>query len=227
MAPLDLRGVYFGGSRFHSNPGSLARISSRLYNFIVENQPQMAFGGIVLLFFTFFLLPANYQKRIKSISDIQMAYSRSNPYGNATQSRFLIWAAGYYIILDHPFGVGQGNVSEIFPKYKPPILLEDNVPHLHNNLLQICAQNGWIGLGAYLFWIFSYLITFFKFNRGKTDSTNLNWAFNSIFLAVFVWGFTEYTFSHQFMNIQFFLLGLQINIKNATHNFGFDLKQTL
>lgn len=164
----------------------------------------------------YFFLPQNYQNRINSIADIHSTYSQSNPYGNASQTRLLIWAAGWYIIKDHPFGIGQGNMGDVFPKYRPPQLVEESEPHLHNNFLQICAQNGWIGLAAYLFWIFSFFRKAFKYKSTDTEAYEMNWALLSIFSAVLVWGLTEYTFSHQFMNVQFFLLGLQNNLwKNS------------
>jgi O-antigen ligase len=168
-------------------------------------------GAIVLIILSYFLLPRAYQERIKSIGDIQMSYSASNPWGNSSQTRFLIWAAGWHMIEDHPLGVGQGNVSELFPKYKPYQLQDKNEPHLHDNFLQICAQNGWLGLAAYLFWIVAYGGTALRF-KGGLETAEWNWTFFCVFLSVLVWGLTEYTFSHQFMNVQFFLLGLQTHL---------------
>jgi O-antigen ligase len=91
-------------------------------------------------------------------------------------------------------------------------MAEPTEPHLHDNFLQVCAQNGWIGLAAYLFWVFSYYWTALRSHTSDKDSKDLNWALLCVFSAVLVWGLTEYTFSHQFMNVQFFLLGLQIGL---------------
>ena len=144
-----------------------------------------------------------------------MNYSQSFPSGSATQTRLLIWAAGWHIIEDYPWGVGQGNVSKLYPQYKPSVLDEPNEPHLHNNYLQICAQNGWIGLAAYLFWIGAYLWTSLKF-KGRPEGMEWNWAFVCVFVSILIWGLTEYTFSHQFMNIQYFLIGLQVILWKKT-----------
>lgn len=168
-------------------------------------------AGIALILLSFFLLPGEIRERIKSVGDIQMTYSRSNPWGNSSQTRLLIWAAGWYMIEDHPWGVGQGNVEELFPRYKPPQLQEVNEPHLHDNFLQICAQNGWLGLAAYLFWIAAYGGAALGF-KGGPEAAEWNWSFLCVFFSVLVWGLTEYTFSHQFMNAQFFLLGLQARL---------------
>ncbi len=172
-------------------------------------QRKWLLAGAGLLVLCYFLLPPALHERIRSIFDVSMTYSRSNPYGNASQSRLLIWAAGWYMIEDHPWGVGQGNVEKLFPQYRPPVLPEPTEPHLHDNFLQICAQNGWIGLGVYLFWIACYYWTAWRFKPRDIFSGNLNRALLCVFSGVLVWGLTEYTFSHQFMNVQFFLLGLQ------------------
>ncbi len=115
------------------------------------------------------------------------------------------------IIKDYPWGVGQGNLENIYPRYKMPNAdLEPTVPHLHNNFLQITAQNGWIGLGAYLFWISSYYFAALKLKSNEPETREVNWLFLCLYTSILIWGLTEYTFSHQFMNVQFFLLGLQV-----------------
>jgi hypothetical protein len=48
--------------------------------------------------------------------------------------------------------------------------------------------------------------------RGIGD-LELNWIFLSILTAILVWGLSEYTFSHPFMNVQFFLSGLQTGLR--------------
>jgi len=176
--------------------------------------------GALFLLGLFFVLPKDYQERIKSIPDISYSYTEHMKYGkddgkirNATNPRLLIWVAGVQIIKDFPFGVGQGNIEDIYPKYRIDNKdIEPTVPHLHNNFLQITAQNGWFGLVVYLFWIFAFYFEAFRFKSAEAEANQLNWAIVCIFSAVLVWGITEYTFSHQFMNILFFLLGLQVNI---------------
>jgi O-antigen ligase len=133
----------------------------------------------------------------------------------ANESRILIWLAGWEMIKDHPWGVGQGNVSVLFPKYvagTPIAQWEPEIPHLHDDFLQILAQNGWEGLIVYVIWIGAFGWMVFKFRPPDPTAQELNWTFFSIFIAVLVWGLTEYTFSHQFMNFQFFLLGLQTRL---------------
>ena len=180
--------------------------------------------GLLLMAGSFFILPTPLQERVKSVTELNLTYD--GPPGvmtiiNSSQTRVLIWVSGLKMIQAHPWGVGQGNVEKEFPKYRLYTLsgVENTVPHLHDNFLQILAQNGWLGLAVYLLWIFSYYRTAVLWKGADLGMRGLNWAFLSAFTAVLVWGLTEYTFSHQFMNIQFFLLGLQLNLwKN---NAGF------
>jgi O-antigen ligase len=177
-------------------------------------------GGVLILICLFFLLPSQYQDRIKSITDIHYSYTinmmdkaDNGKIANASQPRLLIWASGLKMIRDFPLGVGQGNVEDVYPRYRIPTNdSEPTVPHLHDNFLQIAAQNGWLGFAVYLFWIFAFYHDALRFKPSGPEADQWNWMFLSVFTAIWVWGLTEYTFSHQFMNIQFFLLGLQTNL---------------
>lgn len=58
--------------------------------------------------------------------------------------------AGVEIIKDQPFfGVGPGNVKEIYPLYREPDAPRFRIPHLHNNAIQIWAERGLLALAAY------------------------------------------------------------------------------
>jgi O-antigen ligase len=169
------------------------------------------FAGMFLIVIGISLSPKELQERVKSIASINLSYNDQHQINNSSQTRFLIWVAGLNIIKDHPMGVGQGNIEDIYPQYRIPNKdSEQTVPHLHNNFLQILAQNGWLGLVAYLFWIFAFYFEAFRFKSAVPEANQLNWTMVCIFSAVLVWGITEYTFSHQFMNVQFFLLGMTV-----------------
>ncbi len=169
-------------------------------------------AGLVILGCLPFLLPVTLQQRIRSIGDIWIHFGANHQIQSANNERVFIWTSGFKIIKDYPWGIGQGNMEDIFPKYRNPNSTEWIIPHLHNNFLQILAQNGWIGLASYLFWILAYFGSALSFKTEDTELKKLNWTFLCVFTAILVWGMTEYTFSHQFMNVQFFLLGLQIGL---------------
>ena len=59
--------------------------------------------------------------------------------------------AGVEMIKDHPvWGVGPANVKEVYPLYRRDDAPRFRIPHLHNNLIQLWAERGILGLAAYL-----------------------------------------------------------------------------
>src|SRR5581483_9872707 len=161
------------------------------------------FAGILLCALSIFILPQQIKDRLWNMTHIWVTYDDQHQLHAANETRILIWIAGWEMIKDHPWGVGQGNVSVLFPKYnQSPVLAETEptVPHLHNDLLQLLAQNGWIGLAAYLVWFVAFYWTASRYRSNERQLENFNWTLVCIFTSVLVWGLTEYTFSHQFMN---------------------------
>lgn len=65
--------------------------------------------------------------------------------------RLCMLDAGLTMIAERPlFGLGPELVERRYPIYRPPGAPRSNVPHLHNNLLQIAAERGLPALGSYL-----------------------------------------------------------------------------
>jgi O-antigen ligase len=59
--------------------------------------------------------------------------------------------AGVEIIKDHPvLGVGPANVKELYAIYKKHDAPRPRPPHLHNNVIQLWAERGILGLAAYV-----------------------------------------------------------------------------
>jgi multisubunit Na+/H+ antiporter MnhB subunit len=63
---------------------------------------------------------------------------------------------------------------------------------------------------AVALFLFSHYKDKKKFEWPKGFLSVATLVFLCVFIAILVWGMTEFTFSHQFMNVQFFLLGLQL-----------------
>lgn len=71
--------------------------------------------------------------------------------------------AGIEMIRDAPlFGVGPGNVKEVYPLYRAADAPRFEIPHLHNNLVQIWAERGVLAFAAYLFLIGGVLLRFLR-----------------------------------------------------------------
>jgi hypothetical protein len=65
--------------------------------------------------------------------------------------RIRMLEAGVEIIRDFPvLGVGPANVKEIYSIYRKVDAPRARPPHLHNNIIQLWAERGILGLGAYV-----------------------------------------------------------------------------
>jgi len=79
--------------------------------------------------------------------------SFGNPEDPTVRERLYFWDAGRRMIEDAPLlGLGPGGVHRAYPAYKNPAARKPHTGHLHNNLVQIGAEHGLLGLGAWL-WI--------------------------------------------------------------------------
>ncbi len=72
------------------------------------------------------------------------------------QERLSMWSSGVRIIRDHPWtGVGMGVMAQTYAHYREPDSPVDpkrRLGHLHNNIIQIAAERGLLGLACWL-WI--------------------------------------------------------------------------
>ena len=88
------------------------------------------------------LAPVPLLHRVTSIADVR---DLSN------YDRLCMMEAGLTMIRERPlFGLGPDLVRRRYAIYRPPTAPRYNVPHLHNNLLQLAAERGLPALGAYL-----------------------------------------------------------------------------
>jgi len=88
------------------------------------------------------LLPLSIFGRLTSTFDLKQ-------YSNFDRIR--MFEAGGEIIRDHTiFGVGPGNVSAVYARYRRSDAPRFFVPHLHDNVIQIWAERGLIPLFAFL-----------------------------------------------------------------------------
>ena len=109
---------------------------------ILLTRPRLlAYAAPALLIFVTFM-PMNLFARLASTFD-------SRQSSNLDRIRML--EAGVEMIKDHPvFGVGPANVKEVYPLYKKHDAPRFRPPHLHNNIVQLWAERGILGLVAYL-----------------------------------------------------------------------------
>lgn len=86
--------------------------------------------------------PVTVIDRVCSIVDIE------NP---SNIDRISMAEAGGAMIAEHPWlGVGPDLVETVYPRYRVPTAVRDEVPHLHNSFIQLAAERGLPELAAYL-----------------------------------------------------------------------------
>ncbi|ETW99309.1 MAG: hypothetical protein ETSY1_15475 [Candidatus Entotheonella factor] len=99
-------------------------------------------GLPILCVILFVLAPPAVQDRIRSFGNLQ---------DHSVQQRFSMWRSGLDMTRDYPWtGVGMGVMREMEKRYRPanaPFAPEERWGHLHNNIVQIAAERGLIGLG--------------------------------------------------------------------------------
>ena len=65
--------------------------------------------------------------------------------------RLCMLDAGLHMLADRPlFGIGPGQVEELYPIYRHPSARRWQVMHLHNSMMQLAAERGLVSLAAYL-----------------------------------------------------------------------------
>lgn len=180
-----------------------------IITFILNKKILLA--GIISLALLYLCLPTSLKNRAKSIWDFNHFKKTASYY--SIRNRIYMWESGWTISQLYPvFGIGQGNLMYIYPKYKNPLATEATEPHLHDNFMQILVQNGWVGFTFYLLFLLTYFYSSIRWAPADILGKKLNFFITCFMLASLVWGITEYTFSQQFMYTQYFLLGLQVGL---------------
>jgi O-antigen ligase len=190
---------------FNKTRGAWLGFGAGLFGLLGTFRRRWVLPALGIAVASYFLLPSAYQLRVKSIWDPTIRHTNIE--------RLLMWKSGWAISQDHPlFGIGHDNIGDIYPTYRLQGTRDGSIAHLHNNFVQVLVQNGWTGLLAYLGWIGTYLWTALRKRRWPKGTEELNLLLTWVFVAGLIWGLTEWTFSHQYMNLQAFLLGLQANL---------------
>jgi O-antigen ligase len=101
----------------------------------------IVFAAPLLVFFIDFM-PLPLFSRLISTFDTKQS---------SNFDRIRMWEGGVEMIKDYPvLGVGPANVKEVYPLYRKHDAPRFRIPHLHNNVIQLWAERGVLGLAAYL-----------------------------------------------------------------------------
>ncbi|MCC6932816.1 MAG: O-antigen ligase family protein [Deltaproteobacteria bacterium] len=125
-----------------------------------------------------------------------------------------MWEMGYDLIQLYPFGVGPDNaryMRQIDPS------LPDLHRHMHNNLLNIAVETGWLGSISYIWWLlaigFLSYLTWKNFKSSPSPLAKQGMMLTAaIFFALVGWqvaGLVEYNFGDgEIRTMAFFFMGL-------------------
>ena len=101
----------------------------------------VAAAGLLVLLFAW-LAPTPWTERWQSIVDLSDA---------SNYDRLCMAEAASFMIAERPlFGIGPEVVEKRYAVYRHPTAPRTSVPHLHNSFLQRAAEQGLMGLAAYL-----------------------------------------------------------------------------
>ncbi|MBU91199.1 MAG: hypothetical protein CL475_02125 [Acidobacteria bacterium] len=90
-------------------------------------------------------------------------FSMENPND---RDRLAMAATGLKIIKAHPLlGIGPGLMERVYPAWVVDWGFREQNPHLHNNLLQIAAERGLLGLSAWLWMMAAFGILSWRILR--------------------------------------------------------------
>ena len=94
---------------------------------------------------------------------VASTFSLENPND---RDRLAMAATGLKIIKAHPFlGIGPGLMERVYPAWVVDWGFREQNPHLHNNLLQIAAERGLLGLSAWLWMMAAFGILAWRILR--------------------------------------------------------------
>lgn len=151
---------------------------------LLVTRARIAFYALpfVILFITF--MPMSLFSRLVSTFDTRQ---------ESNFDRLRMWEAGVEMIRDFPtLGVGPANTKEYYSIYRKHDAPRVRPPHLHNNLIQLWAERGILGLGAYLLLNALFIRECIRAWRGPARA----WAEAGVAIAVslFVAGLFEFNF---------------------------------
>lgn len=113
-----------------------------VFTVLVFTRARIAFYALPVLIVFVTFLPLPLFSRLISTFDLQQS-------SNFDRIRML--EAGVEMIRDYPLlGVGPANVKETYSLYRRQDAPRPRPPHLHNNVVQLWAERGVLGVAAYV-----------------------------------------------------------------------------
>lgn len=161
-----------------------------------------AIPAVVLIIFlaSVLIFPSVVAARMSSIF---------NPDETSNKDRLLMARSGWQIIQDYPLtGVGNDMIKRVYPRYRAPDSPHRTNPHLHNNLIQLAAENGIIAVLVWLWFVGRILYDLWHWKRSVMNPEEMFMIHGTIgiVISLFVAGMFEYNFGDSEIKMLFLLL---------------------
>ncbi len=166
-------------------------------------------GAILLAIVALFLFPQTRER-------LHLLHEESQ---EGTGGRRVLWTlVAPEMIKDHPLGAGfRGLEHEDFLRYSP-VYLQPGLNHLHNNVLQLAVDAGWLGSAVWVFWMVLTLVLMArlarKFQKDDPERAAVSLACLAAFIGLMLNGMVEYNFGN---SIIFMVITFLIGLTNALH----------
>lgn len=122
--------------------GAWVALGVTLTLLVLVRAPRWLLAWIPAALLFILLAPIPILHRVISITDLR---------DTSNYDRLCMLDAGVAMIAERPlFGLGPEQVERRYPLYRDPTAPRYEVPHLHNNLLQLAAERGLPALASYL-----------------------------------------------------------------------------
>lgn len=140
------------------------------FRYIVKSKKNIAIAlAIVLMIIGAFASSQEYRQRVMSISNITTNVSNAD--------RIRVWESAFHIIKDNPAtGVGLGEFRKVYNSgYRLKETVQD-LPHSHNNIVQIWAETGTIGMFGFLYMsLYILIVNFREWRVSKSPYSLMIW----------------------------------------------------
>lgn len=141
--------------------------------------------GVLVLIGSVFAASPRLSGRLATITNMNM---------QSNAERLKMWQSAFHMFEDHPlFGIGYGDYAAAYQnKYILPDAKEPKQTHSHNNLIQMLAECGIVGAGAFLFmWIY---FSYFSLRGWFRERNFVCLMFFTILSGMMLHGLTEFNF---------------------------------
>ena len=132
-----------------------------------------------------------------------------NPNETSNRDRLQMLRSGWEIIKDYPVtGVGIDMIKNVYPQYRSPDSVFRNNQHLHNNIVQMAAENGILALIAWLWLIGKVISDLIRWKRNEMSREEQFMIHGTIgiVISLFVAGMFEYNFGDSEIKMLFLVL---------------------